>query len=114
METPCSGLFREYLALTTFLVIGFRYPTGVGDFDVLFAIEVEPAANGAGAGAKTGGLRAHAIAGRVAVGTEAIGFLKLAVHGLRAVGYPARTVALPTEGTDHASCPLLRRAPTPS
>ena len=50
---------------------------------VLFAVVAEPIANGAGAEASVADLEAHAAAGRVAVGTEAISLLDLAVHGLR-------------------------------
>ena len=54
-------------------------PADVDDFDVLFAVVAWPVAPGARTRARVVGLEAHAAAGRTAAGTEAIGFLKLAV-----------------------------------
>jgi hypothetical protein len=46
------------------------------------------------------------------VGTEAMGFFNLAVYGLRAVWYPAFTIALTAEGRGgHASPRYLRATP---
>src|SRR4051794_32959779 len=50
-----------------------------------------------GTGAKSIVTVPHAVAWRVAFGTGAVGFLKSAVYGLRAIENPARAVALLTE-----------------
>jgi hypothetical protein len=58
------------------------------------------------------GLQAHAAARCAMVGTEAMGFFNLAVYGLRAVWYPAFTIALTAEGRGgHASPRYLRATP---
>src|SRR5215212_8914618 len=67
-----------------------------------------PSRNG-GTGAKSIVTVPHAVAWRVASGTGAVGFLKSAVYGLRAIENPARAVALLTEMIAlQASHPPLR------
>jgi hypothetical protein len=51
----------------------------------------------------------------VTLGTQTVGFLNLAISGLRAIGHPARAIALATGMIAvHASCPSLRTALTQS
>src|SRR5215203_4696955 len=63
---------------------------------VLLAQVDLPAAHGRGAWAQLIVLRSHAVARRVTFGTETVGFLEPAFHGLRAIGHPSRAVALLT------------------
>src|SRR5215212_6387042 len=70
-------------------------PTVVGECAVLLAVVAQPASHGCGTRAKVTVPVSHAVARRVTLGTETVGFLKLAVFGLRAIGHPARAVALP-------------------
>src|SRR5215204_6191400 len=70
-------------------------PTVVYKYGVLLAVVAWPAAHGRGARARVTPARSHAVAWRVTLGTETVGFLELAVFGLRAIGHPARVVALP-------------------
>ena len=63
---------------------------------MLLAVVAWPAAHGRGARAKMTAAGSHAVAWRVTFGTETIGFLKLAIFGLRAIEYPPRAVALTT------------------
>ena len=72
-------------------------PTVLDDYAVLLAVVAWPAAHGRGAGAKVTAAGSHTVAWRVAFGTEAVGFLKLTIFGLRAIERPARTLALATE-----------------
>jgi len=67
------------------------------DYDVLLAVVAWPAAHGRGAGAKVSTAGSHAVAWRVTLGTQTVGFLKLAIFGLRAIEHPPRAVALTTE-----------------
>jgi hypothetical protein len=69
-------------------------PTVAGDRAALLAVVAQPAAHGCGARAKVTAAVSHAVAWRVTLGTEAVGYLELAVFGLRAIGCPARAVAL--------------------
>ena len=86
-------------------------PTLVDDHAVLLAVVARPAAHGRGKGTKVTAAGSHAVAWRVASGTEAVGFLKLAVFGLRAIEHPARAAALMTEVIAvHATCPRLPTA----
>ena len=55
-------------------------PTVAGDHAVLFAVVAQPAAHGRGAGAKVTAAGFQAVAWRVTLGTEAVGFLKLAIR----------------------------------
>src|SRR5215217_7988938 len=55
-----------------------------------------PAAHGREARAKPIVLRSHAVARRVALGTETVGFLQSALYGLRKIEHPISAVALPT------------------
>ena len=90
-------------------------PTLMDDYDVLLTVVAWPAALGRRAGAKVSTAGSHAVAWRVAFGTEKVGFLKLATFGLRAIEHPARAVALTTERIAvHASCPSIRTALTQS
>src|SRR5688572_1373811 len=78
---------------------------------MLLAVVAFPAAHGRGAGARVTAAGSHAVAWRMSFGAEAVGLLKLAIVGLRAIRYPARAVALPTEMIAvHASRPSLRTA----
>jgi hypothetical protein len=80
-------------------------------YDVLFAVVSQPAAHGRGTVAKVTAADFHAVAWRMSFGTETVGFLKLAIFGLRAIEYPARAVALTTEIIVlQASWPSLRTA----
>src|SRR5215204_901773 len=80
-------------------------------FDVLLAVVAWPAALGRGAGTKLTTAGSHAVAWRMAFGTQTLGFLKLAIFGLRAIEYPARPVTIATEMIAvHASCPSLPTA----
>jgi hypothetical protein len=90
-------------------------PTIVDGYDVLLAVVARPAAHGRGARAKATAAGSHAVARRVALGTEAVGFLEPAVFGLRVVGHPARAAAPTTEIIAvHASCLYFRTALTQS
>ena len=90
-------------------------PTLVDDCDVLLAVVAWPAAPGRGAGAKVSTAGSHAVAWRMTFGTQTVGFLKLAIFGLRAIEHLARAVALATERIAvHAGCPSLRTALTQS
>ena len=71
------------------------YPTVAGDRAVLLAVVAQPAAHGRGARAKPPVTEPHAVAWRVTLGTEAVGYLEPAIYGLRVIGHPARAVALP-------------------
>jgi hypothetical protein len=74
-------------------------------YDVLLAVVGWPAVHGRGAGARVTAAGSHAVAWRVAFGTETVSFFKLAIFGLRAIEYPARAVALTTEMIAvHTSC----------
>jgi hypothetical protein len=64
---------------------------------VLLAVVAWPQVHGRGAGAKVSTAGSHAVAWRMSFGAEAVGFLKLAVFGLRAIEHPPRAVALTTE-----------------
>ena len=78
---------------------------------MLLAVVAFPAAPGRGAGAKVTAAGSHAVARRMTFGTQTVGFLKLAIFGLRAIEHPARAVALTTEMIAiHASCPSLQTA----
>src|SRR5215213_6971450 len=80
-------------------------------FDVLLAVVALPAAHGRSAGAKVTAAGSHAVAWRMTFGTETVGFLKLAIFGLRAIEYPPRAVALTTEMIAvHASCLYVQTA----
>ncbi len=57
-------------------------------YDVLLAVVAWPAAPGRGAGAKVATAGSHAVARRMTFGTEAVGFLKRALFGLRAIEHP--------------------------
>jgi len=82
---------------------------------MLLAAVAFSATHGRGAGAKLTTAGSHAVAWRMAFGTETVGFLKLAIFGLRAIEHPPRAVALTTEMIAvHASCPSLRTALTQS
>src|SRR5215212_6706151 len=63
---------------------------------MLLAVVALTAAHGRGARAKSVAAGSHAVAWRVALGTEAIGFFEPAVGGLREVGHPSSAVALLT------------------
>jgi GNAT superfamily N-acetyltransferase len=92
-----------------------RIPTLTYDYYVLLAVVAWPAAHGRGVGAKLIAAGSHAVAWRVAFGAETVGFLKLAIFGLRAIEHPARAVALTTVMIAvQASCPSLRTALTQS
>ena len=65
--------------------------------DMLIAVVAFPATHGRGAGAKATAAGSHAVAWRMSFGTETVGFLKLAIFGLRAIEHPPRAVALTTE-----------------
>ena len=114
-QDPVAGVYRQRDARSRWAAWSVNRLVGLVDAltdmyvpCVLFAVVAKLIANGAGAEARVADLEAHAAAGRAAVGTEAISLLELAVCGFRAVGHPARTVALATEGrVGHAS-------PTPS
>ena len=81
--------------------------------DVLLAVVAWPQAPGRGAGAKMTAAYTHAVAWRMTFGAKTVGFLKLAIFGLRAIEHPARAVALTTEMIAvHASCLSLRAALT--
>ena len=78
---------------------------------MLLAVVAFPAAHGRGAGAKVTAAGSHAVAWRVTFGTETVGFLELAIFGLRAIEHPPRAVAITTEMIAvHASCPSLPTA----
>ena len=62
--------------------------------EMLLAVVAPPAAHDPWARAKPLAVRSHAVAWRAALGAEAVGLLEPAVYGLRAVGHPARAVAL--------------------
>src|SRR5215212_6467964 len=70
-------------------------PTVVDECAVLLAVVAWPASHGRGTRAKVTVPVSHTVARRAAAGTETVGFLKLAVFGLRAIGRPARAAALP-------------------
>src|SRR5215208_1063546 len=79
--------------------------------DMLLAVVAFHATHGRGARAKLTAAGSHAVARRMAFGTETVGFLKLAIFGLRALEHPACAVALTTEMIAvHASRPPLRTA----
>jgi hypothetical protein len=63
---------------------------------MLLAVVAFPATHGRGAGAQLTTAGSHAVAGHMAFGTETVGFLKLAIFGLRAIEYPPRAVAITT------------------
>jgi hypothetical protein len=78
---------------------------------MLLAVVAFPATHGRGAVAKVTTAGFHAVAWRVTLGTETVGFLKLAIFGLRAIEHPPCAVALTTEMIAvHASCPSFRIA----
>jgi hypothetical protein len=80
-------------------------------YDVLLAVVAWPAAHGRGARAEVTTAGSHAVARRVTLGTELVGFLKLAIFGLRAIEHPPCAVALTTEMiATHASRPFLPTA----
>src|SRR5687767_5408194 len=82
---------------------------------MLLGVVAFPAAPGRGARAELTTAGSHAVARRVAFGTEPVCFLELAICGLRAIEHPPRAVAITTEMiTVHASCPSLRTALTQS
>jgi hypothetical protein len=88
-------------------------PTIADECDVLLAVVAWPAAHGRGAGAKVTTAASDAVAWRMSFGTQTVGFLKLAIFGLRAIEHPACAVALTTEMIAvHASCPYVRTALT--
>jgi hypothetical protein len=88
-----------------------KTPTLKDGYDVLLAVVALPAAPGREAGAKVTAARSHAVAWRVTFGTETVGFLELAIFGLRAIEHPARAVALTTEMIAvQSSYPSLRTA----
>jgi hypothetical protein len=62
-----------------------KIPTLMDNCDVLLAVVAWPPAHGRGARAKVTAAGSHAVAWRMAFGTETVGFLKLAVCGLRAI-----------------------------
>src|SRR5215210_6709845 len=72
-------------------------PTLMDSYAVLLAVVAWPATHGRGAVAKVTAAGSHAVAWRVTLGTETVGFLKLAIYALRAIEHPACTVALTTE-----------------
>src|SRR3712207_3682179 len=79
LRNPPSVLVCGHSTLTPLPLVSCRGQIVAEGLDVLCAVVVEPAANGTGAGTRTVGLRAHAAAGCVAVGTEAVCVLELAV-----------------------------------
>jgi hypothetical protein len=80
---------------------------------MLLAVVAFPAAHGRGAGAQLTTAGSHAVAGHMAFGTEPVGFLELAIFGLRAIEHPACALALTTEMIAvQASCPSLQTAST--
>jgi hypothetical protein len=82
---------------------------------VILAVVAWPQAPGRGAGAKVTIAGSHAVARRMTLGTETVGFLEPVIFGLRAIEHPARAVALTTVMiTVQASCPSLRTALTQS
>ena len=60
-------------------------PTLVDGYEVLLAVVAWPAAHGRGTVAKVTAAGSHAVAWRVAFGTETVGYLKLAIFALRAI-----------------------------
>ena len=90
-------------------------PTLMDDYDVLLTVVACTAADGRGTRAQVTTAGSHAVAWRMTFGTQTVGFLKIAIFGLRAIEHPPRAVALPTEMIAvHASCPSLRTASTHS
>ena len=78
---------------------------------MLLAVVAWPAALGHGTISKVGTAGSHAVAWRISFGTQTVGFLKLAIFGLRAIEHTARAVAIATEMIAvHASCPSLPAA----
>jgi hypothetical protein len=78
---------------------------------MLLAVVVCTAAHGRGAGAQLTTAGSHAVAWRMSFGTEPVGFLKLAIFGLRAIEHPARAVAITTGMIAvQASCLFARTA----
>jgi GNAT superfamily N-acetyltransferase len=92
-----------------------KIPAFVDDYDVLRAVVASPAAHGRGVGAKLTTAGSHAVTWCMAFGTKTVGFLKLAIFGLRTIEYPPRAVAITTEMIAvHASCLFVRTASTQS
>ena len=62
-------------------------PTLMDDYDMLLAVVAWSAADGRGAGAKVTAAGPHAVALRMAFGTQTVGFLKPAIFALSAIEY---------------------------
>jgi hypothetical protein len=76
---------------------------------MLLAVVAFPAAHDRGARAELIVTGFHAVAWRVAFGTETIGLLNLSIYGLRAIKNPARAVALAKQiSAVQAAYPSLR------
>jgi len=72
-------------------------PTVMDGCEVLLTVVARSAAPGRGTGAKVTAAGSHAVAWRVTVGTETVGFLEFAISGLRAIEHPPCAVALKAE-----------------